>query len=262
MIYITGDTHRKFTRFRTKSFPEQRNLTKEDYVIICGDFGIWNTSDEERYWLDWLNDRSFTTLFVDGNHENFDLLNTFPIEIWNGGKVQFIRSSIIHLMRGQVFNIEGKRFFTMGGASSHDIDAGILEPDDPDLKEKRLWMDMRCMLYRINHVSWWKEELPSDEEYEEAWRNLDACGWKVDYVVSHCCPSSIADVIGKGHYSHDRLTDFFEELKVKLDFQYWFFGHYHDNRELFRKYVLLYEKIVSLETLSANNLHPSLKHIK
>ena len=250
MIFITGDTHRDFTKFNTKRFLEQKKLTKEDYVIVCGDFGIWNTSAEERYWLDWLNDKPFTTLFVSGNHENFDLLKTFPIEQWNGGKVQFIRPSIIHLMRGQIFDIDGKSFFAMGGASSHDIDAGILEPDDPSFHEKRKWMDRRCLLYRINHISWWKEEMPSDEEYEEARKNLDACEWKVDYISSHCCPSSIMDIIGKGHYKRDRLTDFFEELKDKLDFQLWFFGHYHDNRELLQKYILLYEKIISLESFS------------
>ena len=39
MIYITGDTHAQFNRFSTKHFPEQKNMTRDDYVIICGDFG-------------------------------------------------------------------------------------------------------------------------------------------------------------------------------------------------------------------------------
>jgi len=136
----------------------------------------------------------------------------------------------------------------MGGASSHDIDAGILEPDDPDFKRKRKQLDKQMAPYRINHVSWWKEEQPSDEEYETASRNLDACDWKVDYIVSHCCPSGIADIIGGGLYQSDRLTDFFEELKERCDFNYWFFGHYHDNRALMRKYILLYEQIVEVES--------------
>ena len=150
-------------------------------------------------------------------------------------------------MRGQIYDIGGKRFVTMDGASSHDIDAGILEPDDPDFKRKRKQLDKQMAPYRINHVSWWKEELPSDEEYETASRNLDACGWKVDYILSHCCPSSIADIIGGGLYRRDRLTDFFEELKERCNFNYWFFGHYHDNRALMQKYILLYEQIVEIE---------------
>jgi len=77
MIYITGDTHIPIDiqKLNTKNFPEQYQMSKDDYLIICGDFGgIWNKSAEELYWLKWLNNKSFTTLFIDGNHENFDLL--------------------------------------------------------------------------------------------------------------------------------------------------------------------------------------------
>jgi len=221
-------------------------MTKDDYVIVCGDFGIWNDTPEERYWLDWLEGKPFTTLFVDGNHSNFDRLYAMPVSEWNGGQVHFIRDSIIHIMRGQVFDIAGKRVFTMGGASSHDIDAGILEPAAPDFKAKRKLLDKQQALYRINHVSWWKEELPSDEEYETARRNLEACDRKVDWIISHCCPSSIVDIIGSEMYQHDQLTDFFEEVKEQCAFDYWFFGHYHDSRPIMRKYVLLHEQILQI----------------
>ena len=120
-IFITGDTHADFERFKKDVFYEQAELSKNDYVIICGDFGgVWDGSPRERYWLDWLEAKLFTTLFVSGNHENYDLLSEFPVQKWHGGRVQFIRPSIVHLMRGQIYEIEGKRFFTMGGASSHD----------------------------------------------------------------------------------------------------------------------------------------------
>lgn len=248
MIFITGDTHGNFTRFNTDIFPEQKQMTKDDFVIICGDFGLWHDTKQERHWLNWLNDKPFTTLFVDGDHENFDRLYQMPVHDWRGGKVHFIRDSIIHLMRGQVYDIAGKRVFAMGGASSHDIDAGILESDDPDFKSKRKQLDKQMALYRIKHVSWWKEELPNDEEYVTARKNLDAFDWKVDYIVSHCCPSSVTDIIGGSMYQRDRLTDFFEEIKERCEFDYWFFGHYHDNRAIMRKYILLYEQIVEIES--------------
>ncbi len=128
MIYITGDCHADFSRFSTAIFPEQREMTKEDYVIICGDFGgVWTKGEEsprEKWDLNWLEDKSFTTLFVDGNHENFDRLYSYPVEKWHGGKVHKIRDSVIHLMRGQVFEIEDRKIFTFGGASSHDVQGG------------------------------------------------------------------------------------------------------------------------------------------
>ena len=118
-IFMTGDTHGDFGRFFARAFPEQKDLSKDDYVIICGDFGgIWDGSEEEQRVLGWLENRSFTTLFVDGNHENFDLLHTYPICEWHGGLARVVRPSVLHLMRGRVYEIGGKRIFTMGGVST------------------------------------------------------------------------------------------------------------------------------------------------
>ena len=108
MIYATGDTHGNFQRFAPEHFPEQAGMTKEDYMIICGDFGgVWDGGKKEERNLDWLEDLPFTTLFISGNHENFDLLRKYPTEEWNGGTIQRIRPHVIHLMRGQVFDLQG-----------------------------------------------------------------------------------------------------------------------------------------------------------
>lgn len=124
MIYITGDTHCPIdmTKLNTRLFPEQHGLTKEDYLIICGDVGIvWAPeSGEDSWWQNWLEEKKFTTLFVDGNHENHQALQAYPVERWKGGKVHRIKPSVIHLMRGQVYEIDGCSFFTMGGAASRD----------------------------------------------------------------------------------------------------------------------------------------------
>lgn len=91
MIYITGDCHGDFRKFNIELFPEQREMTKNDYVIICGDFGgVWmrdTESEQEKWWMDWLEEKPYTTLFVDGNHENFDRLYSYPEEEWHGGLV-------------------------------------------------------------------------------------------------------------------------------------------------------------------------------
>ncbi len=156
MIYITGDCHQDFGRFNTGIFPEQKEMTKDDYVIVCGDFGgVWNRggeNKEEKHLMDWLEGKPFTTLFVDGNHENFDRLYAYPVEEWHGGKVHKIRPTVIHMMRGQVFAIDGKSVFTFGGASSHDIDGGILEPEDPDFKRKKSRGLYRDPLLRLQYA--------------------------------------------------------------------------------------------------------------
>jgi len=125
MIYITGDTHSDFSRFEEDRFSIQTEMTKDDYVIICGDFGeIWNYITEsihEKQLLDLLDSKNFTTLFVDGNHENYTRLYNYPVEEWHGGKVHKIRNSVLHLMRGEIFDIDNKKIFAFGGARSHDI---------------------------------------------------------------------------------------------------------------------------------------------
>ena len=245
-IFITGDCHASYTKLGFKRFPEGRDLSKDDYVIICGDFGYWHDTPEEAYWMDWLENRPFTTLWVDGNHENYDRLGKLPVERWMGGKIQRIRSSVLHLMRGQVYTIDGKSFFTFGGASSHDIRDGILEMDDPDLRIKMKELDARGALYRIDHLSWWKEELPSKEEMEEGIENLNKISWKVDYILTHCSPSSLARKRDPHLYGPDALTDYLDQIKDGCAYRHWFFGHYHENEDWGEKETCLYEDIVEL----------------
>lgn len=122
MIFVTGDTHGEPKRLNTENFPEQKELCREDYVIICGDFGLVFAEDKESktetWWLNWLEDKNFTTLFVDGNHENFDRLNAMPEEEWQGGRVHKLREHVIHLMRGEMYRIDGADVFAFGGARS------------------------------------------------------------------------------------------------------------------------------------------------
>ena len=220
MIYVTGDCHGNFARFEQKHFSEQANMTKDDAVIIAGDFGgVWFGDSRDDETLDWLERLPFTLAFVCGNHENYDALERYPVDDWHGGKVHRIRPHVLHLTRGQIFELEGCRFFTMGGAKSHDTN------------------------HRINHISWWRQELPSDEEYSEALQNLERYNWQVDYIITHCAPTSIA-LAGSRHNEADRLTDFLQEVRERATYHYWLFGHYHDNRAIDEKHILLWEQIV------------------
>lgn len=137
MIYVTGDTHGEIGRFINEKEPIYRTLTEKDTLIICGDFGfVWYEADKKDRWqeayLETLSKLPFQTLFVDGNHENFNALNDYPVEMWNGGKVHIIKKNafgepkVIHLMRGQIFLIDGKKIFTFGGGNSIDKDSRVL----------------------------------------------------------------------------------------------------------------------------------------
>lgn len=249
MIYITGDTHGDFRRFSNNIFPEQQKMTKDDHVIICGDFGgVWDKeeSKSEKYWLDWLENKPFTTLFIDGNHENFERLYSYPIKKWHGGNVHKIRPSVIHLMRGQVFDIDQKTIFVFGGASSHDISGGILDPDEPGFKNKKKRLDREYISYRINRISWWEEELPDQDEMDEGIVNLALHDNKVDFIITHCCASSTQALFSCGLYKSDKATAYLEEIKQSVQYKKWFFGHYHDNRNISADELMLYEQIIRI----------------
>ena len=247
-LYITGDTHGDFSRFRPESFYEQERLTKEDVILIAGDFGgVWYGDSRDDAGLNFLDSRPFTTAFVSGNHENYDALAAYPQAEWHGGRVRTIRPSVLMLERGQVFDLGGRMFFAMGGASSHDIRDGILEPDNPDYERKLRQLNAAGALYRVNHRSWWKEELPGEDEYRTAREALDKTGWDVDYIITHCCPSSIQDTFSGGLFQRDALTDFLDEVRERCQFKYWFFGHYHENMVVEKKFVMLYEQIIRLK---------------
>lgn len=254
MIYVTGDIHGKPYRLSTDSFPEQKEMTKDDYVIICGDFGlVWDyvgENAEEKYKLDWLENKPFTTLFVDGNHECHTRLNNYPVEEWHGGKVHKIRPSVIHLMRGEVYVIDGKKFFTFGGASSHDIRDGILDPDDFKTRKEFLqvcnqWYN-EYKMFRIKGMSWWEEELPTEEEMDNGYDNLERNNGCVDYIITHSPPASIIDLLGHGLYEQDKLTEYLENIKEHTEYKRWLMGHMHINKTLNEKDILLYEQIIRI----------------
>lgn len=252
-IYITGDTHADFRRFSVESFYEQKEMTNQDenFVIICGDYGgVWDQgeSKNEKWWLDWLENKPFYTLFIDGNHENFDRLYQYPVKEWCGGLVHEIRPHVLHLMRGQVFTIEDKKFFTFGGASSHDIQDGILNYEDEGWREKARALDKQGKyMYRIKGLSWWEQELPTEEEMCTGIYNLEKHNNKVDFILSHSPSTSELYLMGgKGLYEPDILTNYLEEIKATTEYKKHAFGHMHINKAINDRDICLYEQIIRI----------------
>lgn len=247
MLFITGDCHGDYRKFNKECFPEQKGMTREDFVLVCGDFGIWNNGKQEQWWMKWLSQKPFTVLFVDGNHENFDRLNQFPVVDFHGGKAHQIKENIYHLMRGELFDLCGKKVFAFGGASSHDIDDGILDPaKHKNWKQEAKKWRRKDKSFRVKGFSWWEQELPSKEEMWHGLHTLKQCGRKVDYIVSHCCPQTIASIFSSGLFKPDVLTAYFDEILETTKFKHWFFGHYHDNRTICGKFHMLYDQIVEM----------------
>ena len=219
MIYVTGDTHGQHDFGKLQFFARQNPaLSREDSVIVAGDFGgVWSakTLDAD---LKPYEELPFTVLFIDGNHENFDLLNAYPVEEWKGGKIHRIRPNIIHLMRGQVFVIEGKKIFTFGGASSVDREM------------------------RTEGVSWWAAEVPDYAEFDEGIANLKRHDNTVDYIITHTAderamyyPAMVRMLARKEVRPENRMLSAFEDT---VTYRHWYFGHYHIDASVNAIFVL------------------------
>lgn len=233
-IFITGDTHGSYdmTKLSRRHFQEGKTLIKNDYVIICGDFGcVWGGELEksDKWWQNWLDEQPWTTLWIDGNHENHDLLQTYPVEQWHGGRIHKINNSIYHLMRGEVFTINDKTIFTFGGGYSTD------------------------RAYRKEGVSWWKGELPTHEEVNYALQSLEKYNNHVDIILTHDAPRDIKEYLG--FYNLCDMSVYGEEyedihstlyfFKKNIVFQDWYLGHYHIDKDIGNMHIL-YNEIIEI----------------
>jgi len=223
MIILTADIHGTVNFKNIKNRPILKTLNIGDYFIVCGDFGIiWDESETDNELLTWFDSQIFHTLFIDGNHENFTLLNRYPITKWKGGHIHQISKNVIHLMRGQVFEIEEKKFFTFGGAFSIK---GVIG-NSP--------------------VYMWEEEMPSQNEYDEGLNNLKIIDFKVDYVLTHTAPKKWLNEINEiGNEYERKLNEYLDQVEEKTQYRHWYLGHFHKDIDK-ENYTVLYKKMVCL----------------
>jgi hypothetical protein len=225
MVYITGDTHGDPERLSKNAL---RDLNPGDTLIVCGDFGfIWDDSKAEQKILKSFSKRKYNICFIDGSHENFEILNGYPVTAWKGGKVHRISDNIFHLMRGQIFTIDDLKIFTMGGGESPDLD------------------------YRIEEKTWLKDEIPSKAELLEGANNLENVDCKVNVIVTHEPPSIIKDFLKLGDNEPIHVTTlntYFDELSKCSTFDRWFFGSLHLDKYISNSYIGIHKALVNAHT--------------
>lgn len=219
MICVTGDLHGDITRFRS---PVLKKLRRGDALIITGDFGcIWDGSKKEKKMLKKLGKKKYNVLFAEGVHENFDLLEEYPVEQWCGGKTRLISGNLRQLMRGQYYTIAQKNVFVFGGGQSEENNS-YLEPDD----EKS-----------------WIKELPTDEELEEGLRNLEQHGNEADFIISYEPPARMIEFIDIGKTSRNHINTYLDKVLDTAKFKMWYFGKRHINKLIPPRYRCIFDAV-------------------
>lgn len=226
MIFITGDIHglKGLSRFQSSFFVNNVNK-KGNYLIITGDCGATWDKKTLKVCKKIYSKFDCTILFVDGNNDNFDILDNLPVENFAGGKVHKITDNLLHLMRGEIYTIEGKTFLAFGGADSYDAPHRYQYTSRKEGK------------------SWWQRECPSKEEFKNALNNLQKHNNMVDYIITHEGTSKYANSFGSEDYDVCHMNDI---IKKTANYKCWFAGHHHQNR-VADGICCVYDKFITLE---------------
>ena len=225
-VYATGDTHGDVFRIIYGTFPGEHIVGEGDVLFILGDFGVVfdNTATPlEKRILELLAQMPFIIMVVDGNHENHPRLYGLPETTMFGGKVGILKEGKVFVCRrGEIYTIDGKKFFTFGGATS--IDRSL----------------------RVPGLSWWKEEVPSAAEMDRGLQNLEDNNYIVDYILAHTAPENIAKILieksGVFFYDPDPTRKYLEHVCSVTTFEHFYCGHWHVERDI-DNYHILWESI-------------------
>ena len=235
-IFITGDTHGLYDFDSLKEFATKEKLDRSDYIIIAGDCSVVWSKEYLPQYIPPFEELGATILYIDGNHENFDMLETYPVTMLLGGEVNQISTNIYHLRRGEVFEIYGKKIFVMGGGESGGIS---------NLKE---------------HIDWWMQESITAEDMSNAIKNLASYDNTVDIVVSHVPPTSVLELVGKELAVDGEELPWYIKLKLEpkvsnnylqkisdtVSFDKWYFGHIHLDMDL-GDYIGIFNNIIEIK---------------
>jgi len=222
--FVTGDCHGSLMKIL--QFIWRFDLGSESNIVVCGDMGIYWNKDQKDAQASILNYERYCNgvnlYWIDGNHENFDIIDTFEKPMHKCSE------HITYISRGtdMIVDINGKpaHMLFLGGADSID----------------KAW--------RVEGKSWWPQEQITE-------KNIENIVGEYDYVFTHCCPYSIfnshrgflcqhgGEMRDITHVSEQML----EKLKNKITFKHWYFGHYHMNINLTDQFTCLYEDFIELQ---------------
>lgn len=228
-VYITGDKHGSFRPFFGLS--EKGLICEDDIMIIAGDASyVW---DEDYMTKIQTLEQLFpgNLCFIDGNHENHQILNGLPVSEWCGGRIHRVGKRVFHLLRGEIFEIRGSRYFTFGGARS-----------------------VSKYVEGVEGIDWWTGEEPSEEEIrrgrQQLLQNID----KVDYIISHEAPLFAREKIPRvkridpDYALPSVLQEWYEKVQECGHLRKWYFGHMHVDQQISPTLQCIHNSVLDVET--------------
>jgi hypothetical protein len=171
-------------------------------IVQLGDFGYQFPDTYLDMIQGWMHSYGMLFTFIDGNHENFDILYSYPV---SEDGVRRLRERLWHLPRGFRWNWSGVNFLALGGA--HSVDKSGRTPG----------------------ASWWPQE---HINYAEFATTIE--GGPTDVMVTHDCPKGFDLKLGDSSWipeedlvSADMHRHIVFSVVQAVTPKWLFHGHYH-----------------------------------
>lgn len=226
MIYITGDIHGNTEQI--KHIMSKINCKSDNVIIQLGDSGFnYYLNKKDKQIKDFIHNYNINWFVIRGNHDANPIHNENVVKIErykNYGYIEKDYPNIFYAENGKVYNIENNNFLVLGGAYSVDK-----------------W-------YRLSHqYKWFNDEQMNQEEREEFWNNNK--NLKVDTILSHTCPYENMPrhlfLTQIDQSTVDNSMEFFlQDVKKKIEYKNWFFGHFHANEKIENNMYMLYDGVI------------------
>ena len=214
MIYLISDIHGKMD---FKGLVEYINIaSNDDLLIVLGDVGLsFGKEEKNKIFTEYFLSIKKNIAIVDGNHENFDYLKSYPEEEWCGGRIHRLSEHIVHLMRGNAFEIQGSSFFVFGGCKSSQV-----------------WHKLGL---------YYPGEEPEETELSLAYETIKEHGFAFDYILTHKYEQTPPDAT-----FCSALGALEKHIDERVSFTHWYCGHSHKYRELDEKHTIIYNELIML----------------
>lgn len=225
MIYITGDTHREFSRLNYI-----KDIKENDMLIVLGDAGInYCLDNEDISYKEYLKEFKIKIFCVRGNHEERpENIDSYKEIDMFGGKVYIEENypNLIFAKDGEIYNIDGKSFLVIGGAYSID-------------KNYRL----------LYGYKWFKDEQLTDIEMKNILEKVK--GEHFDIVLTHTCPykyeptETFLNDIDQTKVDKT-MEHFLDKVEESISYNKWYCGHYHIEKKI-NKLQFIFEKVYEIK---------------
>lgn len=226
MIYITGDMHGNISQMR--QVMEKINCKPRNTLIILGDFGAnYYFDKKDNIFKDAISEYNINIFVIRGNHDGnpINIKNIEEKEKYNNiGYIEPQYPNIFYTINNNIYNIENNTFLVLGGAYSVD------------------------KFYRLQlGYKWFSDEQMTEQEKNNFWEKKYT---KVDTIVSHTCPYEnipkhlFLKTIDQSTVDNS-MEYFLQEVKNKIQYKNWFFGHFHANEQIENNMYMLYNGIIN-----------------